>query len=318
MSDQVYSDYKSGRILYLYTKLINGDVIKKDEEAEHFGVHRRSIQRDIEDLRTFFENQVAEGLSDKQLVYDKASNSYYLRSLEEVSLSNSEILAVCKILLESRSMCRSEMEPIIHKLLKACVPKEKQAIVRSLIANELFHYVEPHHQRQFIENLWEIGNAMQEHRMLKITYEKQDGSVVERVVKPVGIMFSEYYFYLTAFIDGIGTKDELSIPDDPFPTIYRIDRIHSYTVLDRTFEIPYKDRFEEGEFRKRIQFMIGGKLRRIKFRYTGKNVEAILDRLPTAKILQKDEKGYLLTAEVFGNGIDMWIRSQGDVIEVLS
>lgn len=154
MSEQLYSDYKSGRILYLYTKLINGDVIKKDEEAERFGVHRRSIQRDIEDLRRFFENQAAEGLSDKQVAYDKSLNCYYLSSLEEVSLSNSEALAVCKILLESRSMCRGEMEPIIRKLLKACVPKEKQAIVRSMIANELHHYVEPHHQKRFIEHLW--------------------------------------------------------------------------------------------------------------------------------------------------------------------
>lgn len=153
--------------------------------------------------------------------------------------------------------------------------------------------------------------------MLKITYEKQDGTVVERTIKPVGIMFSEYYFYLTAFIDGIDRKTDYHNPDDIFPTIYRIDRIQEFTVLDKHFEIPYKDRFEEGEFRKRIQFMYGGKLRRIKFRYTGRNVEAVLDRLPTAKILEKDDTGYLLTAEVFGDGIDMWVRSQGDVVEMV-
>lgn len=148
-------------------------------------------------------------------------------------------------------------------------------------------------------------------------YEKQDGSVVERIVKPVGIMFSEFYFYLTAFIDRTDENNHCNIPDDPYPTIYRIDRIRNYTVQDRTFQLPYRDRFEEGEFRKRIQFMTGGQLRRIKFRYTGKNVEAVLDRLPTATIFQKDERGYLLTAEVFGDGIDMWIRSQGDWIEVI-
>ena len=66
-----------------------------------------------------------------------------------------------------------------------------------------------------------------------------------------------------------------------------------------------------------IQFMYGGRLRHIRFRYTGKNVEAVLDRLPTAKILQHDDEGYLLTAEVFGDGIDMWIRSQGEQIQIL-
>lgn len=317
-SDQLYSEYKSGRILYLYTKLINGDGIDKAQEAEHFGVHPRSIQRDIDDLRAFFENQIAEGLGDKQLVYDKSMNCYCLRSRDQAALSNSEILAVCKILLESRSMCKSEMEPIIRKLVDACVPKKNRAVVKSLVANELFHYVEPQHKKQFVENLWEIGNAVQEHRLLKITYEKQDGSIVERTIQPVGIMFSEYYFYLTAFIDGIDRKTDYHNPDDIFPTIYRIDRIQAFTVLDKHFEIPYKDRFEEGEFRKRIQFMYGGKLRRIKFRYTGKNVEAVLDRLPTAKILEKNDAGYLLTAEVFGDGIDMWVRSQGNIIQVVN
>ena len=317
-NDQLYSEYKSGRILYLYTKLINGEGINKAQEAEHFGVHQRSIQRDIDDLRAFFENQIAEGLGDKQLVYDKSMNCYCLRSRDQAALSNSEILAVCKILLESRSMCKSEMEPIIQKLVDACVPKKNRAVVKALVANELFHYVEPQHKKQFVEHLWDIGNAVQEHRMLKITYEKQDGTVVERTVKPVGIMFSEYYFYLTAFIDGIDRKADYHNPDDIFPTIYRIDRIQEFTVLDKHFEIPYKDRFEEGEFRKRIQFMYGGKLRRIKFRYTGRNVEAVLDRLPTAKILEKDDAGYLLTAEVFGDGIDMWVRSQGDVVKMIS
>lgn len=63
--------------------------------------------------------------------------------------------------------------------------------------------------------------------------------------------------------------------------------------------------------------MYGGKLRRIKFKYTGRNVEAVLDRLPTAKIIEKTEVGYILTAEVFRNVVDMWIRSKGDNIKVL-
>ena len=153
--------------------------------------------------------------------------------------------------------------------------------------------------------------------MLQIQYEKQNGTVVDRILKPVGIMVSEYYFYLTAFIDNINRQETFREPNDPFPTIYRIDRIQSFTVLDATFRVPYKDRFEEGEFRKRIQFMYGGKLRKIRFRYTGPNVEAVLDRLPTAFIEQKTEDGFILNAEVFGDGIDMWIRSQGDYITLL-
>ena len=45
------------RMLELYTRLAEGKLIYKAEEAEHYKCSLRSIQRDIEDLRTFFHNQ---------------------------------------------------------------------------------------------------------------------------------------------------------------------------------------------------------------------------------------------------------------------
>ena len=130
-------------------------------------------------------------------------------------------------------------------------------------------------------------------------------------------MFSEFYFYLTAFIDDSEVREHFDVLNDSFPTIYRIDRIKNLTVLDERFRIPYRDRFEEGEFRKRIQFMYGGKLKKIKFKYSGSSVEAVLDRLPTAQILDETEGVYTLSAEVFGDGIDMWLKSQGENVEMV-
>ena len=122
-------------------------------------------------------------------------------------------------------------------------------------------------------------------------------------------MFSEYYFYLTAFLKD---KTDFENPDDVFPTIYRLDRIRKREVLDEHFPLPERSRFQEGEFRKRVQFMYGGRLQRIRFRYTGPSIEAVLDRLPTAKILSEDDEGWGVEAEVFGKGIKMWLRSQGE------
>lgn len=70
----------------------------------------------------------------------------------------------------------------------------------------------------------------------------------------------------------------------------------------------------EGEFRKRVQFMYGGSLERIRFKYTGPSIEAVLDRLPTAEIISEDKDGWIVEAEVFGKGIEMWLRSQGSSI----
>ena len=70
--------------------------------------------------------------------------------------------------------------------------------------------------------------------------------------------------------------------------------------------------------------MYGGKLRRVKFKYSGYSAEAVLDRLPTAKILDEEPMEddpkrtvYTISAEVFGDGIDLWLRSQGERVELL-
>ncbi|MBE6843025.1 MAG: WYL domain-containing protein [Ruminococcus sp.] len=310
--------FKYNRVLSIYTKLINGDVVNKAEEAKRFNVNPKSIQRDIEDLRCFFEEQASNGELAKELVYSKELNGYHLVNRDVSVLSNSEVFAVCKILLESRAFTRKEMTPIINKLLSCCVPPKSHNKVKELILNEMFHYTELNHHKEFVDSIWEIGDAVYRKCYLKLSYKKMDGRVVERVVKPVGIMFSEFYFYLTAFIENIDREKEFHNKNDLYPTIYRIDRIQEFEFMEEHFEIPYKDRFEEGEFRKRVQFMYGGELRRIKFLYKGKNVEAVLDRLPTASVVERKDDGVVISAEVFGgNGVDMWIRSQGESVEMI-
>jgi predicted DNA-binding transcriptional regulator YafY len=193
-----------------------------------------------------------------------------------------------------------------------------QKRVKELIRNEAFHYVEPRHKTRFIETMWDLGQAINESKYIEIDYYRtKDKSVVHRKLRPAAIMFSEYYFYLTAFIDDESIKKDFSVLDDAFPTIYRIDRIRSLKILSEKFNIPYTSRFEEGEFRKRIQFMYGGKLQKVKFKYNGPDIDAILDRLPTAQILDEENGSYIISAEVFGTGINMWLRSQGPYVEVI-
>lgn len=179
--------------------------------------------------------------------------------------------------------------------------------------------MEPRHRTKFIDRMWDLGQAVNEARYIEIEYYRtKDKKTVQRKLQPVAIMFSEYYFYLTAFIEDKKVRKDFDVINDFFPTIYRIDRIKKLKVLDEHFHIPYSSRFEEGEFRKRIQFMYGGKLRKLQFRYKGNSPEFILDRLPTAQVVKRDEDGFVIYAEVFGDGVDMWIRSQGKMVEVLT
>lgn len=307
------------RLLYMYSRLVDGKMLYKKEEAQRFGCSLRSIQRDIEDLRSFLHEQnEATGIV-QDLVYNQKLGAYQLVPPSRNLLSNEEVFATLKILLESRAFTKKELYPIIDKLIDCCIPKTEQQRVSELIGNEKLLYVEPQHQDKFLKKMWELSGAVREQQEVTIAYRRTDGVQVQRTVQPVGIMFSEFYFYLIAFLTPKDKqKVKFEIENDPFPTIYRIDRIKGFTVTDKHFAVPYAKRFEEGEFRKRIQFMYGGHLQRLRFYFKGSCYEYILDRLPTAKVVQEDEKGTLIEAEVFGKGIDIWLKSQGELIEVVS
>lgn len=307
---------KTGRVLAIYTKLLHGCVVNRAKEAAAYGVNVRSIQRDINDIRGFLEINRDKSGQSGAVVYDRIKKGYILKQDLQNKLTNSEILALSKILLDSRAFIKKEMEALLRKMVAGCVPRNNQKIVWNLISNELFHYVEPRHGEQFLDIMWDIGQAIQAHRYIEIDYFRtKDRSIVKRRLRPAAVMFSEYYFYLAAFIDDEDIRKDFNVANDPFPTIYRVDRIRKLEVLKKRFRVPYRDRFEEGEFRKRIQFMYGGKLRRVKFRYRGTDIDAVLDRLPTARIVSEEDGIYTVSAEVFGDGIDMWMRSQGNMIE---
>ena len=108
-------DKKVERIINIYNRITNGEVISKSAEAERFGVNVRSIQRDLEDIRAYFADNPESG---RKLVYDRAKKGYVLVRTDKSALTNSEILTVCKILLErkctrsstswSSAACRTE------------------------------------------------------------------------------------------------------------------------------------------------------------------------------------------------------------------
>ena len=308
---------KVSRVLALYSQLLAGQTIQKPAAAQQYGVNERSIQRDIEDIWAFCRNGMAVGDGTPcDIVYDYVEKGYRMEGGQVQKLSNSEILALCKILLDSRAFVKTEMEEMLRKVISCCVPASNQAMVTRLVNNEAFHYVEPRHRMSFLDTMWHLGEAIQQHRYVDVAYGwLKDRKIVQRRLKPLALLFSEYYFYLIAFIDDKDIEKIYESARDITPTIYRLDRIKTLDVEKETFHIPYNRRFQEGEFRKRVQFMYGGRLQRVTFTYTGYDIDAILDRLPTAKILSGGNGTYQLEAEVYGKGIEMWLRSQGKYVK---
>lgn len=306
------SDDKAERILSIYSRLKQGEIIYKIQEAVKYGISERTVQRDLTDIQNFLQNHGCETGEIQEIIFDRRVGGYRLESKNCGQLEPKELLAVGKVLLESRALVKEEMIPIIHKLFNACGGEHDRKMVKNFLGNEMHHYTELQHHKKLLDKLWTLERAVKEQRYIVIQYKKlKDSKEVIRRIKPVGIIFSEFYYYLTAFIEDIDREKEFHNPDDIFPTIYRVDRLGEITVLQEHFSVPYKDRFEEGEFRKRVQFMYGGKLRKIKLKCGRQSLEAVLDRLPTAKVVDETENGeFVVVAEVFGEGIDIWLKGQ--------
>ena len=309
------SENKAERILSLYTKLKQGKIVNKESEGIDFGVSSRTIQRDLSDIQCFLDTQNASTGEVEEIIFDKSKGGYILKKKANDNLTGEEILAVSKVLLESRSLMKTELMPIIHKLINLCGDENKSKLLENLLRNEMFHYVELQHGKNLLNRLWLLEQAVKNQKSLKVKYKKLSMETVERKIKPVGVMFSDFYFYLTAYIEDIDKEEKFQNPDDTYPTIYRVDRLLEIDVLNEHFTIPYANRFEEGEFKKRVQFMYGGKLQKIQIECKEQSMEAVLDRLPTAKIVSEMDGKSIITAEVFGKGIELWIEGQGDFVK---
>ena len=169
------------RLLDMYSKLAEGKTIYKEEELARYGCSVRSFQRDIDDLKNFISNQTVKTGVEQALIYDRKIKGYRLVPPMRNVLSNEEVFAVLKILLESRAFTKEELIPILDKLIDCCVPKENKYQVTELIANERYHYVEPQHKSVFLKKMWELSGAVKEHRQIEITYARNyDCKIVNR------------------------------------------------------------------------------------------------------------------------------------------
>lgn len=300
-----YNGDRGLRMLDIFERLNKGERISKRDLTVYYGVGEKTIQRDIEDIRNYLAEK--HGYEpDATIKYNRGQNCYYLVRFEREWLSNQEVLAICKILLESRAFAKEEMNRLLTKLLAQATPTQRK-VVEGIIKDESVNYVPLQHKKPLLENLWQVSDAIVQEHPIRFSYTRQDGRTKDRTVKPLAIIFSEFYFYLI----GLQTYET----GDAFRT-YRLDRIANIITSEEKFRIPYRDKFRDSEFRKRVQFMYDGELMTVKFRYFGSSVEHVLDRLPTAKAKQRDVSVYDISAEVCGDGILIWLLSQGSQVEV--
>ena len=129
---------KIERVLGIYTRLMDGALINKSKEAVNYGVNERTIQRDIDDIRNYMDNDVENTGIINSVVYSKSEKGYRLEQVYRLKLTNGEILAICKILLDSRAFRKEDMTMHLISLFPAAFPKVIKSSLMSLSVTKNF------------------------------------------------------------------------------------------------------------------------------------------------------------------------------------
>jgi len=298
---------KQERVLELFFRAIRGEDLSIKKLAGEYCVSTKSISRDINDLKAFLADH-RELVGNTELQYSHQGKSYHLYMDE--FLTNKELFSLIEVLIGARAFSKMELLILVEKMKRFTTPEERPKL-NELIRKELYHYPEIKHDCESVQTvLWQLVNCITEKREISIEYYRSDQKWVTHRIRPASVIFSDYYFYLIAF-NTEGTLDK--------PLYFRVDRIKYITEHRKKFTTKTTPEFDEGLLRQRSLFMWPGKLRTIRFEFSGPSVQAVLDKLPTAKIIERlGGNKYLIEAEVYGDGIKMWLLSQGSWVKVVA
>ena len=297
---------KMDRVLEIFFRGLRGEDLSVQRLANEYEVSTKSITRSINDLKSFLADH-RELVGHTELQYSHQDRCYRLYMDE--FLSSKELFSLVEVMIGARAFSKDELLRLTAKLKKFTTPEDRQKL-NELVRKELYHYPEVKHDCESVQDyLWQLVNCIADKQEISIDYYRMDRKWVTHRLRPASVMFTDYYFYLIAFLTEGKTEK---------PYYFRIDRIRQITVHRKKFATEDTPTFDEGLLRQRSLFMFPGKLQTIRFEFTGPSVQAVLDKLPTAKIIERDGKKYLIEAEVYGNGIKMWLLSQGAWVKVVA
>lgn len=277
---------KQDRVLELFFRGLRGEDISVRNLAEEYKVSTKSISRDINDLKVFLADH-RELVGNTELQYSYQEKCYHLYMDE--FLTNKELFSLIEVLIGARAFSKMELLTLVEKMKQFTTPSDRPKL-NELIRKELYHYPEVKHDCESVQSvLWQLINCIVEKREISIEYYRADRKWVTHRLRPASVMFSEFYFYLIAFgIEGALDK----------PLYFRVDRIKHITEHRNKFTSQDAPNFDEGLLRQRSLFMWPGKLRTIRFEFTGSAIQAILDKLPTARVIERKGRIYTVEADV--------------------
>ena len=276
------------RVLQLFERLNQGEILSKQKLSEEYSVADKTIQRDIRDLKEYFRS--IHGTNEDAIEYRRDKKGFILRESLWKYQSKQQVLAMAKVLLESHAFEYEEMKSILESLAFTVAPTERP-VIQQLLRNELLHYQQPH-QRPMFDLIWQLSESIVHQQVLKLQYSAVANEVISFFAVPAAVLFSDNHFYLIAA--PLKQEENTFVPaldESGEPSILRLDRLLEMTALPEQISIPYSRQYEEQRIRTRIQMLHHDERVTVRIRYWGNELPRIAELFPDTQVLSAEADG---------------------------
>ncbi|WP_150922446.1 helix-turn-helix transcriptional regulator [Streptococcus mitis] len=290
------------RLLTIFLRLQAGQRLSKAQLSKEFEIDNRTAQRYISTLKSFLQDQ---HIHNTEIKFDTSDNTY--RLIGKTTFNKKDILVISKILLENHALNKFELNSLLEDLLSLLSSEEKEEI-EAIIKNECLNYKSLTNDKDRIDTIWILSEAIRREQTLDIKYKAPLKDVKSHIIFPVSLYYDAHYFYLVAY----------HLKHEKYTT-FRVDRIETFSKSHiRKPQISYGYKYRDGDVRNQKVDAFEGRKIDVTLIYKG-NAEIVLDQFPEHEILSEnyDEIKVKITSQNTP-GLKRWILGQGEAVTLLS
>ena len=290
------------RLLTIFFRLQAGERLSKAQLSDEYGIDYRTAQRYMSILKNFLQ---AQHISNTEIKFDGTDNTY--RLIAKTTFNKKDILVISKILLENHALNKSELNSLLEDLL-SLLSREEQQEIEAIINNERLNYKSLTNDKDRIDTIWILSEAIRREQMLEIEYKAPLKDVKSHIIFPVSLYYDAHYFYLVAY----------HLKHEKYTT-FRVDRIETLSKSHmKKPQISYGHKYRDGDVRNQKVDAFEGRKIDVTLIYKG-NAEIVLDQFPEHEILSEnyDDIKVKITSQDTP-GLKRWILGQGEAVTLLS
>lgn len=289
------------RLLTIFFRLQGGERLSKAQLSDEYEIDYRTAQRYMSTLKNFLQEQ---HISNTEIKFDTSDNTY--RLIAKTTFNKKDILVISKILLENRALNKSELYSLLEDLL-SLLSSEEQKEIDAIIGSERFNYKSLTNDKDRIDTIWFLSEAIRREQMLEIEYKAPLKDVKSHIIFPVSLYYDVHYFYLVAY----------HLKHEKYTT-YRVDRIESLSKSHiKKPQISYGHKYRDGDVRNQKVDAFEGTKIDVTLIYKG-NAEIVLDQFPEREILSENHDEIKVKIKTQNTpGLKRWILGQGEAVTIL-